>query len=340
MIQLSTEDKMQLQLLRKTNKDKKLYIKVTTLLLLDEGYAYDEIGRILGISGETVERYERDFSKNPLEDFLRAKYVGKSPTLKPEQLAQLESRLNEYIYLTLAEVIQYVFHEFGVEYKKEGMRDLLKRLGFRYKKTRTIPAKADPVVQQAWVEKFEAETAQLPDNVEVYFADGVHPMYNTRPEYGWIMRGKDYEIPANPGRQRVNINGAVCIQNPERIFAVEAEMISFESNIELFKKIMSARRGKRIIVYVDNAKYNHAKALKEWIAIQGERIELRHLPPYSPNLNPIERLWKFMKKEVVNSFYYAAFQEFKNEILSFFENIKSYSAKLKTLITPNFQIIG
>jgi transposase len=307
--------------------------------MLDEGYDYKEIGRILGIDGGTVERYEKQFSDIPLDEFLIAKYVGKSPSLNAEQLDALREQLNTFLYLTLKEVIQYVFHEFGVEYKKEGMRDLLKRIGFRYKKTRTIPSKADPEKQSDWIIKFEQQMMQLSDNQEVYFSDGVHPMHNTRAEYGWIMKGQNYEIPANSGRQRVNINGAVNIQNPELVFAVEAEMISYDSNILLFTKMMEARPGKRLIIYSDNARYNHALALKEWVAKQNGQIELRYLPPYSPNLNPIERLWKFMKKEVINSIYYETFIEFKKGVLGFFENIKNYSESLKTIITPNFQKI-
>jgi transposase len=338
MIQLSNPDRAHLQLLRKINKDKRLYIKVTTLLLLDEGYTFDEIGRILGIDGSTVERYERDFSKFPLEEFLRAKYVGKSPALSQEQLVQLELQLNEYLYLSIAEIRHYVFYTFGVEYKKEGIRDLLKRMGFRYKKTRTVPAKADPIAQEDWVKKFDEDLSQLPDNVEVYFADGVHPMHNTRPEYAWIKKGKDYEMQANSGRQRINLNGAICIQNPDLTFIVESDMISYQSNITLFEKILKARPGKRIIIYADNAKYNHAAVLKEWVSSQNGQLDLRHLPPYSPNLNPIERLWKFMKKEVINSVFYETFQKFRLGILSFFEHILDYSEKLKTLITPKFQV--
>lgn len=338
MIQLSKDDRNKLELLRKTNKDKKLYIKVTSLLLLDDGYDFEEIGQILGISGDTVERYQLEFSRFPLDEFLTTKYVGKSPLLSTEQLAKLEKELNENLYLTLKEVQQYVYHTFGTEYKKEGMRDLLKRMGFRYKKTRTNPSKANPEAQKIWVDKFEQDISQLADNEEVYFCDGVHPMHNTRPENGWIKRGEHYTMPANSGRQRVNINGAVNIQNPDLVFVVEAEMISYEANIRLFEKMLEARLGKRLIVYADNARYNHSKELKDWVRDQNGRFELRYLPPYSPNLNPIERLWKFMKKEAINSFFYETFLEFRKGVLGFFENITQHSDALKTLITPKFQL--
>lgn len=340
MLELSQEKILQLQLLRKTNKDKRLYIKATAILLLHAGYGAEEVGNILGIDGDTVRRYQKKFSEVPLEDYLKDNYVGSSPKLSSHQLDLLSHQLNTYLYLTLSEIRDYVFHAYGAEYGKEGMRDLVHRLGFRYKKTRTVPCKADAEKQQQWVSEFEQTMSQLSEDEEIYFIDGVHPMHNTRPESGWIKKGEAYEFPANSGRERVNINGAVCIQHPELIFSVEAEMISYEANIALFEKIQKARLGKRIIVYADNARYNHAAALKVWCAAQNGRIELRHLPPYSPNLNPIERLWKFMKKEVINSFFYKTFQEFKAGIRAFFENIATYADKLKTLITANFRIIG
>jgi transposase len=101
----------------------------------DEGYDFEEIGRIQGIDGGTIERYERDFSNRPLDEFLQFNYVGKYPLLNAENLAKLEAQLNEFLDLTLKEIVEYAFHSFGVEYKKEGMRDLLKRMGFRFKKS-------------------------------------------------------------------------------------------------------------------------------------------------------------------------------------------------------------
>jgi transposase len=340
MILLSQSDKDALRLEQKTNKNKRVYIKVTTLLLLDEGYTPSEIGKILGISADTVNRFVKEFTEVPLSEYFTLKYSGKTGNLSTEQLTLLEAQLNEYLYLKISEIRQYVLHEFGISYSKEGMRDLLNRLGFRYKKTRTVPSKAVPEAQAAWVENFDKQLSQLADNEEVYFIDGVHPMHNTKPTFGWIKKGLDYALPANSGRQRINLNGAVCIQDPQRIFVVEADMISYESNIALFEKMIKARKGKRLIVYADNAKYNHAVKLKEWVAAHSDRIELRHLPPYSPNLNPIERLWKFMKKEVIHSNYYEKFDEFRKGVLAFFDNIENYAEQLKTLITAKFEVIG
>ena len=64
------------------------------------------------------------------------------------------------------------------------------------------------------------------------------------------------------------------------------------------------------------------------------------MPPYSPNLNLIERLWKFMRKTILYNKYYEKFADFRAEVMRFFENIAQYNDKLSTLLTKNFQIIG
>lgn len=237
MAQLSIPEKQHLQLLRKTSKDKRVYIKATAILLLNEGYGLEEVGSILGIDGDTVRRYEKKFLEVGLEDYLKYLYVGKIAKLSDEQISLLVVELNTYLYLTLAEIRYYILETYGVEYSKEGVRDLLHRMGYRYKKTRTIPSKADPERQLVWVAEFKQKMAQLSEDEEIYFIDGVHPMHNTRSEFGWIKKGEDYEIPANSGRKRLNINGAVCVHNPELLFKVEAEAIGCNSKCRTMKRI-------------------------------------------------------------------------------------------------------
>ena len=88
----------------------------------------------------------------------------------------------------------------------------------------------------------------------------------------------------------------------------------------------------------DNAGYNRAKKVKR--LAKELNIKLVYLPPYSPNLNPIERLWKFMKKKVMANTYYETFPDFRKNIMYFFRYIQKYRPELKTLITDNFRLMG
>ena len=92
---------------------------------------------------------------------------------------------------------------------------------------------------------------------------------------------------------------------------------------------------KSIHLYVDNARYYRSKLVQEFLLTSS--IQMHFLPPYSPNLNPIERLWKFIKKEVIKSDYTPDPQIFKQRIIDFFANIGNYKEKLDSLINTKFQ---
>jgi len=91
-----------------------------------------------------------------------------------------------------------------------------------------------------------------------------------------------------------------------------------------------------IYIIVDNARYYHSRLLKEYA--EGTKIKLIFLPPYSPNLNLIERYWKFFKKKILNNQYYETFEEFKPACKSFFRKRKKYLPELQTLLSENFHI--
>jgi transposase len=94
---------------------------------------------------------------------------------------------------------------------------------------------------------------------------------------------------------------------------------------------------KKIILYADNARYYKNRDVEEYL--KSSKITFQFLPLYSPNLNLIERLWKFMKKMVINNKYYEKPKEFRNKLFDFFHNVHIHKKALESLITNNFQIL-
>ena len=117
----------------------------------------------------------------------------------------------------------------------------------------------------------------------------------------WLLRGQRLDLGVGGGRKRFNILGAYCPQDQEYIDVRQAGgTISYAQVVELLEKLHGkASRTRKFVLHLDNARYQHARKLKEWIAQQqteGITFVLDHVPPYSPNLNLIERLWKFLRK--------------------------------------------
>jgi transposase len=93
-----------------------------------------------------------------------------------------------------------------------------------------------------------------------------------------------------------------------------------------------------IFVICDNARYYRSRAVDDYL--KTSPIKLVFLPPYAPNLNLIERLWKFFKKTVLYNRYYETFFQFKEACSDFFKNSSKYQPQLRSLLTENFAIVG
>jgi len=167
--------------------------------------------------------------------------------------------------------------------------------------------------------------------------DGVHPLHNSQPAFGWIKRGAEMVLKANTGRQRININGAYCLEN-QSVVIHESDMINAQSTIALLRKMIAKQPYGRLYVILDNARYYRSKEIRAFLH-DNKRIRLIFLPPYSPNLNLIERLWKFFRKTITYNSYYEKFAVFKKYCLDFFRHISKYRIELQTLMADNFQLL-
>ncbi len=94
----------------------------------------------------------------------------------------------------------------------------------------------------------------------------------------------------------------------------------------------------KIVLFVDNAKYFHAILVSEWLEAH-PRLQLEFLPAYAPNLNLIERFWKFAKEHLVKNTYYEKYKTFRAHVFRFLNHIEDYTEGLETLMVEKFQII-
>ncbi|MCC6718608.1 MAG: transposase, partial [Acetobacteraceae bacterium] len=121
----------------------------------------------------------------------------------------------------------------------------------------------------------------------------------------------------------------------------QADKITAVEMIALFADLQARHpTATAITVILDNATYNRAAALREWVAAQGCKIQLVSLPPYAPNLNLIERLWWFFKKTTLWNTHYPTFAAFKAAIDHFFDTTQHKADQLASLITNKFHVIG
>ena len=232
------------------------------------------------------------------------------------------------------EIRQYIETTYGVKYTVQGVRELLNRLGFVYKQTTHLPSKGDLEAQQEFEKRYRELKSTKNTEDEIYFMDGVHPQHNSITGKGWIKKGTEKLVKANTGRARLNINGA-CNAAKIEVIIHEDVSVNAQSTVALFDKLQQHQPKGQINVIADNAKYYRSKVVTEYLKTN-TRVKLIFLPSYSPNLNLIERLWKFYKKKVLYDEYYEKFEVFKKNTMDFFENIKTHEEELRTLLIDNF----
>lgn len=338
---LTEGEREQLKAQHRIERDRRICDRIKAVLLWDKGWTYRQIADALLLSEDAIRNHIKEFQAH---QNLKPKGGGSAEKLSAEQSIELELHLREHTYLNVKSIIAHVNFTQGVDYTIAGMTAWLKRHGFSYKKPKLVPGKANPEKQQQWIDGYNKFKNELPKDETICFLDGVHPTHNAQPGYGWIKKGEDKAIPANTGRARINLTGTLDILT-HKIVVQEDKTLDKEATIRFFQRLENYYENKsRVHVFCDNAPYYRNRSVKKYL--ETSKIKLHFLPPYSPNLNPIERLWKWMKETVIYNTYYSDLQEFRAAIFGFFHCLSGVDPgsvlgkQFRSRIKDKFRAIG
>ena len=331
---LSSQERSTLISRHRKERDKRLCDRIKAVLAHDEGYSYSEIARILLLDDETIRRHIKDyFEKNKLapENGGSASYLNEAESL------QLKAHLSEAIYLYVKTICAFVRNTFKKSYTISGMTKWLHANGFRYKKPHSVPAKANKTEQAAFIKFYEKLKKKAGEKEPIYFADSVHPQHQTHLAYGWILEGQRKEMPTTAYQKRLSFIGGICLEG-HKFFYEQASEVNAES-IASFLVELRKRHPEKCVIHLiwDNAGYHRDRTIQAFA--EGLAIKLHYLPPYSPNLNPIERLWKLMHEHVTYNTYYETFSEFTQATIQFLKSIGRKKTILASRITDNFHTL-
>lgn len=339
-LELSKQALKELQKTYKQERDRRLSERMQCIIAFAEGMTVQAIRKVLCVGKKPLKKWIEVFREQGLEGLLKWGYTGQSGQLTDEQWAEVECEVDENVYRRAHEVARFVNARFGVEYSDRGMQALLRRKGYRHIKTRLVPGKVDAAKQQEqrdFLQEYFALKADLGANGRVYHVDGVHPTHNVKITYVWTKKGTRRRVQSNTGRKRYNILGAYCPDDSDYVDVRGTENVNAKTLNALIDKIRARHpEAGRIILILDNARYNHAKLVKEHI--EDSAVELKHLPSYSPNLNLIERLWRFLKDTVMTA-YHESFERFVEAIDGVLDHLDTYTDELEDLMTEKFEIL-
>jgi len=309
--------------------------RLRAILAYDEGHDVYDIANILKLSETTTYQYINDYLTK--SKIAHAPKGGSSCKLTAMQEIELIKHLQTTTYLTAKGVCAYVLKKYQVKYTIAGMTKWLERNDFVYKKPKTIPGKLNELKQQEFIEYYNTLKASISEEEVILFMDAVHPEYQSQAVYGWIPKGETKTLGTTNRQFRLHLNGALEL-NSMQIFTREYETIDGDSILSFFKELELTKPNKVIHIICDNGRSNKNQKIQEYL--QNSRIKIHYLPPYSPNLNPIERLWKIMREHVSYNKLYSTFENFTEAVHNFFEyKVHAIADVLQSRINDNFEVI-
>lgn len=333
---LSEEQKEYLELRHRYEDDGRIRDRIKAVLLKSEGWKNKAIAQALRIHEETVRHHLTDWVN---DEKLKPENGGSYSKLNDTQSRALESHLEETTYTRVIDICAYIKKTYGVRYTVSGLTKWLHQHRFSYKHPKTVPAKADIAKQEEFIKKYIGLVADTPANEPILFMDSAHPTMATKVVCGWIKKGVDKPIAQTASRTRVNVMGAIELASM-KVESCRPDYVNAETTVAFFDQLKAAYPiAPSIHIILDQSGYHRSLLVRE--EALKRNIVLHFLPPYSPNLNPIERLWKVMNENVRNNVFFTSAKHFRDAISEFFETtISKIAQSLRGRINDNFQTIN
>lgn len=327
---------------RKTHLNPLIRDRMYVLHLVHLGHKKVACAKIVGCHVNSVTNYIKMYLAGGLDAVRQLNYSFVRHELEPVY-AQIEQVLEQSDCSTVDDAREILKTRFAYERSNEAVRQLLHRLGFKRRKTGTFPGKIDnfeewQVKQDSFIMKLH-KLIQQADNAELdlVFGDAAHFVYGKFSSYSW---GKKVRYsPSGHGRHRINVYGVYDVMTNEVYSMYNEGYIDADFMVEYFEWLREniyQNQQRPLHIVLDNARYQHCNYVKECAA--GLNIVLEFLPGYSPNLNLIERLWKYMKQILAKS-YHPCKETFERAIAELLGNLNDsiHQEKLWTLLNPLFQ---
>ena len=340
---LPPEDRTDLiALARDGSVEHRLARRANALVLLDAGWSCEKVAQALFLDDDTIRKWHGMFLQDGFDGLLRFEAGGSACQMSDGQQAKLKAWVAAALPRSTRQIGAWVATEFGLAYEgRSGLIALLNRLGLVYHKPEVISRKLDENKQRAFIESYEKLLNALPASEAVLFVDAVHPTHAVRPAGCWAPACGKLAIEQTSGRQRINIHGAIDLETGQTRM-IEVKTVDAISTVRLLQSIERFYPLLALIhVYLDNARYHHARLVQDWLAQPGCRIRLHFLPPYCPHLNPIERLWGLMHEHVTHNKCYATCAQFAAVTLSFLsQKVPENWPQFCDRVTDNFRVIS
>ncbi|MBF8418462.1 IS630 family transposase, partial [Heyndrickxia coagulans] len=300
---------------------------------------YMDIAKIIGRNRQTVMAYFHSYEEGGISGLQMKKTTGKPEKLSKEQQEQLADTIvnktpaevgfkAKYTW-TLQLIADWIQQEFQQSFTPKGVSEMLHRLGFSYTKATYTLAKADPDEQKEFKEvTFPALKKELENGLidHLLFEDEAFIRAYQAPQYNWFPKGQQRKIMTHGQHKGAKLFAAINYETGE-VTHYEEE----KSNSSAFKRflelLLSEYPQGKIVMVLDNSKVHKSQVIKDFLK-ENPRLRFVYLPKYSPELNPVEGLWKWLKQDVVNNVFFSKFYQIRSHVAEFMKQASQKNQKV------------
>ena len=343
-IELSAEQRKAIERRRKESLDRRVYQRLTAVLAVAAGKTREEVAELLGVSLSQLGEWLRVFRNDGLDALCEIHNKGDPGKLTQPQVEQLKAKVSTGCFRNSDHIRHWIKSTFSVSYSSSGIKDLLKRIGISYHKVTGFLWKANPDKQRAFVERVarhqrEAKRPGAP-RTRRYYVDACHPVWGLDLVFCcWLLVGQRFLVGRGSGRKRLNILGGYCPDDHEYLdYRLTRDNINGEQFVNFLRLLRSLHpKTERFILYVDGARYYGSPVVKGWLKRHPE-FHLSPIPAYSPNVNLIERMWKFMRQKALSR-WHKTFADMQAAVSGVLDHLEDYRGELQTLMAETFHVI-
>jgi transposase len=316
--------------------------KMLVLWLLHCGLTREKAAEVACLGRATVQRYVAAFREGGLDGLRRCGIKGPVSDLAAHREA-IREEFTRQSARSIAEACERIEKLTGIRRQPSQVRKFLKDMGLSFQRVRAIPVPPKKTLEEHVQGQKGFLEAEMNPRLEearegkrhLFFVDAAHMVFGTFLCCLWSFARQF--VRAASGRQRFNVLGAWNAITRELVSVTNTTVVNTETMCELLRKLAAQGLVGPITLVLDNAKYQRNEAVKA--LAKSLSIELLFLPSYSPNLNLIERLWRFTKREALYGRYHATFADFQSAILDVLGKVSTqHKDKLASLMTLNFQV--
>lgn len=312
----------------------RLIKRIHALLYLIEGKSVSEVVDILQLSVQTIYNYISAFVLNRLDSM-----VYQRPPGRPRKLTKTQRRVLAKLIERGPEKAGYdcgcwdtvliqdlIYTRFGVEYNPHYLAELLKNMGFSYQKGRFVSDHLDNVAeaQQLWLTQTWPEIVTLAKKkgALILFGDEASFAQWGSLSYTWARKGQQPTVKTSGRRKGYKIFGLIDYLSGAFFYKAHTGKFNSESYQAFLAEVL-AQTDQHLILIQDGARYHTSKATTQFFAQHQQRLTVYQLPAYSPQFNPIEYLWRNIKKQATHLRYFPTFADLMHKVdqkLRYFAN--------------------